>query len=616
MHSVRDAARPPEAAARSSGDLRGMRPVAILAGLVLVGALLYWARGVLLPVAVAALLSFVLAPVVTALERRGVRRAIAVLLVVAMACAAVAAVGWVLATQVRSLAEELPRYRDNIRQKVAALREAGRGGWVDRLRGLADDVLGELERSGPMAPREAPTPVVVVPDRRAMLRQLVGLVEPVVTACLVLALVAFVLLRQVELRARAIRLVGRGRLPVATKALDEAAERISHYLLMQSLVNASFGAAVGLGLSVIGLPYAVLWGVLAGILRFVPYVGAWMAALMPLLLALALFDGWQQPLLVLALFLVLEPTIFLAIEPLLYGTSTGVSDVALVVAVIFWTWLWGPVGLILATPLTVCLAVVGKYVPDLAFLGVLLGEARPLPPHVEYYQRLLAEDEDEAAAIVDAYVDAHGVEPVYDAVLLPALAEVKQDRGRGPVTADDARFVVGCTRDIVEELGLRAPAAAVPGAGERIVVLGCPARDEIDELALVMFAHLLEGVGAEVRRASATSLSSEVVELARETRPALVCVAAVAPGGLAHARYLVKRLRGALAEPRVLVGRWAGDASRDEVRRDEVRRALVRAGADDVGFSLAESRDQVRRLLPLLATAEPAGPAAATRRSA
>jgi AI-2E family transporter len=428
-------------------------------------------------------------------------------------------------------------------------------------------------------------------------------VNPLVTVGLVMALIVFMLIRQLELRARVIRLVGGSGLPVATKALDEAAERISHYLLMQSAINGTFGATVALGLFLIGLPYAVLWGFLAAVLRFIPYVGAWVAALMPLILALAVFQGWQQPLLVLGLFALLEPLIFLVIEPVVYGTSTGVSDVALLIAVLFWTWLWGPVGLLLATPLTVCLVVLGKYVPGLEFLGVLLGEAPELEPHVTYYQRLLAQDEDEAASIVEEYVRTNPPDQVYDAVLLPALKAVKRDRGRGVLSEDDARYIVSRTREIVEEL--EPPPAE--GTADRVRVLGCPARDELDELALLMFRQLVQSAGVQVEVVSTTLFASEAAALARETGPALVCIATVPPGGLAHARYLVKRVRVARLDARILVGRWGKNGTREEVRP-----LLLAAGADEVAMSLTEARDHVLRWLPLLESAEAVGQEART----
>jgi hypothetical protein len=436
-----------------------------------------------------------------------------------------------------------------------------------------------------------------VGDGQALLRQLPAVVESLVTAGLIVALLIFMLLRHAELRNRLIRLFGSGRLPITTRAMDEAGERISRYLLTQSLVNGGFGLAIGLGLSLIGLPYAVLWGFLAATLRFVPYLGPWLAALMPLALALAVFRGWTEPLLVLALFAVLEPVIFLVLEPLVYGSRTGVSDIALLIAVGFWTWLWGPVGLILSTPLTVCLVVLGKYVPEVSFLVVLMGDEPALAPHVGYYQRLLAEDEDEAAEIVEAYRRAHPAETVYDGLVVPALATLRRDRARGALAAGDERLVVTQTREIVEELDLP-PEEALP-APPGVRLLGCPARDETDELALTMLRQLLAPGGWEVEVASPQMLSSEVVALAREAQPPVVCIGAIAPGGLAHTRYLVKRLRGALPAARILVGRWGAEG-----RPAEVVTSLLAAGADEVATTLLETRDQVRRVAPVLARAE------------
>jgi predicted PurR-regulated permease PerM len=588
-------------AGRPASDLRKLRPLVVLATFILATAVLYWARTVLIPIAVATLLAFLLTPLVTFLQRRGLRRSIAVTLVVVLSFSVLGGVGWILTDQVWSLAEELPQYRHNIRRKAADLREVGRGGVLDRLQRLIDDVLGEIHREESATDRKEPVPVIIQPDRQARLRQLPGLVEPLVSVALVLALVIFMLGRQVELRTRVIRLIGYGRLPRATKALDEAADRVSHYLLTLSVVNGSFAVAVGIGLFLIGVPYAILWALLAGTLRFVPYVGAWLAALMPLALAVAVFHGWVQPLLVLGLFLLLEPLIFLVVEPLLYRTSTGVSDIALLVAVFFWSWLWGPVGLLLATPLTVWLVVLAKYVPDLRFLAVLLGEVEDLEPDVAFYQRLLAEDEDEATEIVEEFVRTHPPEQIYDAVLLPALTSLKQDRGRGALTQDDARFILSRTREIAEELALRLPPPA-PTSPERLRILACPARDEVDEVALVMFRQVLDGGCCDVEVVSTERLSSEVVALARSTRSTLICVATVPPGGLAHARYLVKRLRAAVPEARIVVGRWGRTETREEVRP-----ALLAAGADEVGMSILETRDHVLQLLPVLTAVEANG---------
>jgi predicted PurR-regulated permease PerM len=584
----------------------------IFATAVLITAVLYWARVVLIPLALATLLAFLLGPLVTALQRRGLARSVAVVVVVALAFSALAGIAWVLVVQITGLANDLPLYRDTIKEKLADARSLGRDTAFGRVQRLLDDVLGEIRREEPVRERtDEPVAVVVQPDRQAYARELLQWAEPLVTFGIVLALTLFMLVRRGELRDRLIRLGGFGRVPVTTRALDEAAERITHYLVVQVAINGSFGVAVGVGLALIGLPYAVLWGFLAGILRFVPYVGAWLSALMPLALSLAVFPSWSQSLLVAGLFLVLEPLIFLVIEPLLYGTSAGVSEVALLVAVAFWTWLWGPVGLVLATPLTVCLVVLGRHVPELELMAVLLGDEPVLEPHLAFYQRLLAGDQDDAAEIVEAYATAYGVERVPDDVLLPALRAVRRDLDRGRLADEDAQLVITATREIVEGLDTLTAAgpASEPGVFDeacgRLGLLGCPARDELDHLGLTMLGELL-GTGCRLDVVSPHLLTAEMVAIAAERRPAIVCVAALPPGGMAHARHLLKRLRRELPDSRILVGRWGRNGPPAETRA-----ALVDAGADEVGMSLLETRDQIRQLLPLLAGAEEEAAAAA-----
>ena len=265
------------------------------------------------------------------------------------------------------------------------------------------------------------------------------------------------LIRYADLRARILYLAGHHRLTIATKALDEAGHRISRYLLMQSIINGSFGIAAGLGFFLIGVPYAILWGFLTAVLRFIPYVGPTIAAVLPSALSLAVFPGWGQPLLVIGLILLLELASNMIMEPLLYGQSAGVSEVALLVAVAFWTWLWGAVGLILATPMTVCIGVLGKYIPQLEFIGVLLGDEPVMEFPTNYYQRLVAKDQDESAALVEDYLETHPLEAIYDDVLIPALKAAKRDRQLGTLTDEDVHFIIQATQSIVEDLSMRQP---------------------------------------------------------------------------------------------------------------------------------------------------------------
>ena len=586
------------------GDLNKLPFLSVLGSIVLVIASLYWAQAVLIPVALAILLTFLLNPVVTVLQSNGLGRAPAAVLVVVLVSVIVVAAGWVTASQMSSLAYELPKYKDNITQKIADFRHASKGGALEKVQDAVETVTSELKRDAP--PRTAPKePVAVVVESASLLSRAPSMLELLAHASLVFVLVIFMLIERGTLLDRLIRLVGYSRVTVTTKALEEAGQRISRYLVMQSIINGSYGCAVGLGLFLIGLPYALLWGFLAAFLRFIPYVGPTLAALLPMALSLAVFIGWMKPLLVGGLFLILELGANLVLEPLLYGRSAGVSQVALLVAIAFWTWLWGPIGLLLATPLTVCLGVLGKHVPQLAFLGVLVNDETVTELN-RYYQRLVARDQDGAAEIVEGHLKTQPLGAVYDEVLVPALCYAKQDRRQDSLTEDEAQFIVRATREVVEDLDTRplqtAPpatdAAAVPADEDaaaplpKALILGCPARDEVDELALLMFWQLLDPAQYEVELTRAPMVTSELVALVARTSPALICIGAVPPGGLAQARYRCKRLRARFPDLKIVVGRWGFKESADETL------AQLRAdGIDYVGTSLLETRDQVMRLV-------------------
>ncbi len=346
-------------------------------------------------------------------------------------------------------------------------------------------------------------------------------------------------------------------------------------------------------------------GFLAAVLRFIPYVGPLAAAIMPSVLGLAVFPGWVWPVLVVGLFVVLELLTNMVLEPLLYGESAGVSEVALLVSVAFWTWLWGPIGLLLATPLTVCIVVFGKYVPQMEFLVVLISDEPVMETKISYYQRLLAMDQDEAADIVEVQLKAHPPEQIYDEVLVPALNYARRDRQRGSLTEDAEQFIFHATREIVENLDIRQPKTEPSsndgsekameeestGALPKVRILGCPARDEADELALLMFRQLLDSKRYEMELITAAALKSEVVSQVGEKNPALICIGALPPGGLAQTRYLCKRLRALFPDLKIVVGRW-GPSGKMEGNRD----FLLSAGADQVGTTLVETRDQMIQL--------------------
>ncbi len=381
--------------------------------------------------------------------------ALSVGIVVTMLFATLGGAAWVLAVELGLLSTGIPGYRDNLIAKIAHVRSMGRGGALEKAQKAVTEVTKELQKdiTAPAPARGAPAPVVVRAEPSG-LWQLPTLIEGMGSAFTVIVLVIFMLIEQTELRDRLIRLVGYRRLATTTHALDEAGHRISRYLLMQSIINASFGLGIAIGFLLLGVPYALLWGFLAAVLRFIPYVGVWLAALLMIVFALAAFPTWHQPLFVVGVFVLLEALCTLLLEPLLYVQSTKISQVALLCSVAFWAWLWGPVGLLLAVPLTVCLIVFAKHVPGMEFVGILVAEAPPIAPHIAYYQRLLAEDTDEAARIVEEYSKDHPLEAVYDDLILPALGRARRDRRNEQLPEAEERYVWSATREIV--LGLHA----------------------------------------------------------------------------------------------------------------------------------------------------------------
>jgi len=579
-----------------------------VATFLLIIASLYWAQAVLIPVALAILLTFLLSPVAGALERIALGRLPSVILIVVVTFSLLGGIGWIVALQFESLANELPTYRKNIRQKIADIRDAGKGGALEKVQKTADDVKEEFQKNNdPARVQEKPREVVVKAEESSTFwpipLALGPMVERFAGAGLVIVLVVFMLIQREDLRNRLIRLVGYGRLTFTTRALEEAGQRISRYLLMQTIINSSFGLAVGLALYLIGVPYAMLWGFFAAVLRFIPYVGPFAAAIMPGALSLAVFEGWLWPILVVGIFVALELICNMVLEPLLYAESAGVSEVGLLVAVAFWTWLWGPVGLVLATPLTVCVVVLGKYVPRMDFIGVLISDQPAMESNISYYQRLLAMDQAEAAEIVEEHLKTHPQEQLFDGVLIPALNYTRRDRELGRLTEDGEQFVFRATREILEDLNSLKPqssselsdsAKTTTTNGNSLVILpkvpilGCPAQDEADELALLMFRQLLDSSRYEVEIISDAMVTAEVVARIGEKGPAMICIAALPPGGLAQTRYLCKRLRARFPNLKIVVGRW-GVGSEDS-------NSILIAGADRVGTTMIETREQMIQL--------------------
>jgi predicted PurR-regulated permease PerM len=591
------------------------RPTQVLTTVVLVTALLYFAQRVLIPVALAILLAFILTPAVSALQRRGLGRLISVFVVTLLVFLALAASGWVISRQITQLASGLTgkdTYKEQIVRKIQSL-QGGGGVWTS-LHRFIDGIKSKLIEEAPEAPEaeggarpqpgETPEHPLFVTQATSGWSRAFELAGPagegLASAFLVVVLTVFMLVQRENLRNRIVRLVGHGRLALTTRAIDEGARRISRFLLMQVAINLTFGLFLSLGLFLLGLAIdqpslrttAVLWGFLAFCLRFVPYLGTWVAAFLVAVFTLATLPGWGWPLAVLGYFIVLELLTANVVEPLVFGHSTGSSPLALLLAAAFWTWLWGPLGLVLSTPLTVILVVLGKYVPELEFFEVLLGDEPPLSPGVTFYQRLVARDQDEASDLVDEYLEAHGFDGVCADLLLPAITSVRRDRDRGDLGDETAREVYQAVREMLQDVA--PPAKESDADKDRPLLLACPARDEGEELALEILVAQLRPTGYRAEVLPAAILAAEVLARIGDEGPAVVCIGSLPPGGLAQTRYLCKRVHARCPDVKVVVGRWGGGDDERMLKR------LKAAGADFVTTTLAET---LTRVLPFVQVA-------------
>lgn len=587
--------------AHATKRLTRSSPLAVFAALVLIVGSLYLAQAFLIPIALAFLFTFLLTPVVAGVERLKLGRVAAVLLVVLFVFSVLSAGIWVVAAQLASVANQLPTYRNNIRQKIIDIRGAGKDGALEKVKKTAKEVQEELGKE--TAPTPKPREVIVRDQGSGPFSPFSSAIAPALdylaAVGLIVVLVVFMLIRRENLRNRLIRLLGYGRLTITTKAIEEAGRRMSRYLLTQALINTSFGVAVALALFFIGLPYALLWGFLAALLRFIPYIGATLAATLPTILALAVFNDWFWPLLVLGVILVLELVNNMALEPLLYGESAGVSEVGLLVAIAFWTWLWGPVGLILATPLTVCVVVMSKYVPQLEFISVLMSDDRVIDTEAVFYQRLLAMDRTEAKAIVQTFLKDHAAETIYDELMVPALSYAKRDLLRGTLTDTEEQLVFQSVREILADLepakekdrpnGEAAVAtAAAPLDTTKLAILGSPARDEADEIALLMLKQLLDSNRYEIEVLGEEALTSEILANIAEKKSSVLCVASVAPDGVRRIRALCKRVRLRFPQIKISIG-YLGNGSEVSPSTE----SLLAAGADKISSTLTQWREHV-----------------------
>lgn len=565
----------------------------IAAAIVVAG--LYFGRDILIPLALAILLSFLLTPLVRGLERLRAGRALAVSL--AVLAASVPTVGFVaiLVGDVASLAQRLPEYEDNFQAKIASLKVPG-GVVFERLSTALDDIRRELARSDNRAGRptphgpaaKPPLPVEVVPPASTPLQTVQTVIAPLLgplgVAGLVGIFVIWILLDREDLRDRVLRLAGGGDLHRTTEAMNEAADRVGRYLRTQLAVNTGCAVPIGLGLALIGIPYAGLWAIFVVLLRFLPYLGIIIAAAFPVALALAVDPGWHLLLWTLLLFVGVESVVANLLEPRLYGASTGLSPLAVIVGAVFWTWLWGPVGLLLATPVTVCLVVLGRHAPALGLLGVLLGNEPVLSPEETFYQRLLAGDPEEASEQAEEFAKEASLGEFFDTVALPALAMAQSDSDRGILPAERRAVVAQGIDTMLDNL---AEEGFPPDAtGARTVCIA--GRNKLDRAAAALLAFLAAADGSSVRVLGAEAIAAG--DFHRLDAPGLVLLSLVSTNSPARARYLVRRLRRYAPRARLVVGFWTGNGP-------AVGEAEARAiGADAIVGSLRAAAAEIAAL--------------------
>ncbi|WP_407524350.1 AI-2E family transporter [Methylobacterium oryzisoli] len=607
----------------------------LIIGAILVAGL-YLGREILIPIAIAVLLSFVLGPLVNLLRKLRIGRMAAIVLAVLTCLGIVASLAGIIGMQAAELGTGLPRYQRTIERKLDTLKS----GVLGDLAGYVRSIGRHIQQAGAMPEEKAPPadakpaePRVQNPEKPVLVevrspdltplqlaeRVLAPAIGPLATTGIVFVVLIFILAQREDLRDRLIRLVGSSDLHRTTVAMDDAARRLSRFFVMQLALNASFGLAIGIGLWLIGVPGPIMWGIFAGLMRFVPYIGAFLAGLLPLALAAAVDPGWNMVLATAILFLVLEPLVGHVIEPLLYGHSTGLSPFAVLVSALVWTWLWGPVGLLLSTPLTVCLVVLGRHVEKLEFLDVLFGDQPALTPVENFYQRLLADDPDEAQELAETILSTCSLSSYYDEVVLKGLQLAASDARRGVLTEERLERIRTAIDELVTDLADREDEtpAEQPGLAGRLLArrdaeLPCDAtpavrdapspealpaawrqkgavlcvagRGPLDEAASSMLAQLLEkrGIGTRVVPFDAVSRSQIHSLDAQGTR--MVCVSYLEiSGSPAHLRYLVQRIRRRLPDAQILVGLWPAD---DALLADSEARASL--GADAYVSSLRQ----------------------------
>ncbi|MEK6259967.1 MAG: AI-2E family transporter [Planctomycetota bacterium] len=592
--------------------------------LIVVG--LQWGRPVLIPIGLAVLLTILLSPIVQLLQSKGLGRVVSVMVTVSVVGIFLTCLGWMVTRQVTGILAELPQNTATIKAKLVSLRQLGSGPEAERFGQMIEEIQRELmlpahrDSGAPNvqpartdtsaeAPSKPEAAEISTVPWLSLTGYLGSALEVLATLAFALVLLVFFLLGREDLRDRLVLLAGKTRLAVTSKAVEDVTVRVSRYIVIVAVVNGGFGVLLTVGLMVLGTPYAVLWGFLAAALRFVPYIGPWIGAVFPIMMSLATSEGWWQPLAVFGYVVALELITNNIVEPLLFGHSTGVSPTALLISAAFWLYLWGPIGLVLSAPFAVCLVVLGKNIPQLNFLNLLLGDGPAFNSQMNVYQRLMVGTQHETDSFVAHHLKGAPAEEVFDSLLIPALNYTRRDVQRDYLTSEDQSSILEGMRASLQQIdSLRRTESADEEhpdvrplddenepLSKRARLLACPAGDDTDRVGLEMLQQLLDPARWEIEVTAPETLTSEIVARVAEDPPDMICIASLPPGGLAQARYLCKRLKSSAPEIPIVVGRWC------QTRNSKLdRERLEQAGATFVTTTLLETRKLLVSRLPLL----------------
>ena len=542
--------------------------------------LLYFARDIFIPLALAIFLSYVLAPLVNWVQRRGVGRTISVILVVGSSLFIFLGVGLIVGRQLGSLSNIVADNKDNLKQKLQAARTFVVGSGDSKWTRFAEEI------ESTVSPKKESSQLFTIaaePAKSSWFNRLEGLAtvagQWLGLGAFAFILVVFILLAKEDLQDRIMSIFGSGRITSATRATGEANRRVSRYLLGQFVLNIAFGVVITIGLFALNVQLAILWGMIATLMRYVPYIGTWIGLILPVLFSLAVSDGWWQPLSILGLFVGLEVFCNNVIEPKLFSTSMGVSEVALLLSAAFWAFMWGPIGLIISGPITTCLLVLGKYHPQYSFLHVLLGREPSVSPGTALFQRLVAGNRDDARRVLTAATPSENPIQVYDDVVIPALSFLKRDRIDDQHDDDHEERALDVASEVLDELNQKLLPTADQSTmtGDRARILLCPAVDGIDELAIEAFSGILKIDRWEVQVTSSETLGSEFLDSVATFQPRVVMIGCIAPAPHAPLRYLCKRLRSKFPDLYVLVSWWGEEV--DESFTESMKELGVSATA-------------------------------------